>query len=69
MTKKCKNRRIFFSTCMGYGMRKMTAWWWGVFLDIRPTCQNSYFFIFEGIKAQKRVENGQKSPKKNVFVH
>ena len=45
----------------------MTAWWWGVFLDIRPTCQNAYFFIFEGVKSQKRVENGQKITKK-IFL-
>ena len=33
----------------GYGVCKMTARVWGVFLDIRTTRQNAYFFIFEGV--------------------
>ena len=56
VTKKCKNRLIFFSSCMGYGVRKMTARWWGVFLDIRTSRQNAYFFIFWGFKGQKRAK-------------
>ena len=56
MTKKCKNRRIFFSSYMGYGVRKMTARVWGVFLDIRTERQNAYFFIYQGFKGQKRVK-------------
>ena len=61
VTKKCKNRLIFFSSCMGYGVRKMTARWWGVFLDIRTSRQNAYFFIFWGFKGQKgskKAKNG-----------
>ena len=53
----------------GYGVCKMTARAWGVFLDIRTTRQNAYFFIFEGVKRQKRVKKGQKSPKKKFFVY
>ena len=33
----------------GYGVYKMTARVWGVFLDIRTTRQNAYFFNFEGV--------------------
>ena len=53
----------------GYGVCKMTARAWGVFLDIRRTRQNAYFFIFEGVKRQKRVKKGQISPKKKFFVY
>ena len=52
----------------GYGGCKMTARVWGLFLDIRTTRQNAYFSIFEGVKIQKRVKKGQKSPKKKFFV-
>ena len=47
----------------------MTARVWGAFFDIRTTRQNAYFFIFEGVKRQKRVKKGQKSPKKKFFVY
>ena len=67
MTKKCKNRRIFFSSYIGYGVRKMTARGWGALLNIRTWRQNAYLFIFERVKGQKRVENGQKSTK-NFFL-
>ena len=60
MIKKCKNRLIFFSSCMGNEMRKMTAWWWGVFLDIMTTRQNAYFFIFWGFNGRKRVKKVKK---------
>ena len=53
----------------GYGVSKMTARAWGVFLDIITSRQNAYFFIFEGIYVQKSVEKGQKSPKKKFFVY
>ena len=51
----------------GNGMCKMTARVCGAFLDIRTTRQNAYFFIFEGVKSQKRVKKGEKSPKKSFF--
>ena len=69
VTKKCKNRRIFFSSCMGYGVRKITARWWGVFLDIRTSRQNAYFFIFWGFKGQKRVKKVKKWPLLFVFLY
>ena len=65
--KRSKKTITFFFFLWGNGGPKMTARVWGLFLDIRPTCQNAYFLIFEGVKAQKRVENGQKSPK-NSFL-
>ena len=51
----------------GYGVCQMTARVWGLFLDIRTTRQNAYFSIFEGVKTQKRVKKGQKSPKKSFL--
>ena len=56
MNKKCKNQLNLFSSCKGYGVRKMIARWWGVFLDIMTRRQNAYFFIFWGLKGQKRVK-------------
>ena len=41
-------------------MPKMTAWWWGVFLDIMTARQNAYFFIFLGLKGRKRVKKVKK---------
>ena len=69
MTKKCKNRLIFFSSCMGYGVRKITAWWWGVFLDIMTVRQNAYFFIFLGLKGRKRVKKVKKRPFLFIFLY
>ena len=47
----------------GYGVCTMTARVWGVFLDIRTTRQNAYFFILRGCRLKrgsKRVKNHQK---------
>ena len=41
------------SSCMGYGVLKMTARTRGVFLDIRATRQNAQFFIFLGVYGKK----------------
>jgi len=55
--KKCINRLNLFSSRMGNGQRKMTARWWGVFLDISTRRQNAYFFIFWGVLGSKKVKN------------
>ena len=53
--KRSKMTIAFCVFLWGYGVRKMTARARGLFLDIRTTRQNAYFFIFEGVEVQKRV--------------
>ena len=47
--KKQKIDITFFSPCIGYGVCKMSARVWGVFLDISTERQNAYFFIYWGV--------------------
>ena len=67
--KRSKKTISFYFFVWGYWVCKMIARVWGVFLDIRTTRQNAYFFIFEGVWGHERVKKGQKSPKKKFFVY